>query len=227
MVRATSSVSFFFSHFPPQAFERQLDSIIIRNQKLYLNKPRYRRSNTTMLVQEGRMKTGGRWLNDIESQRKRNNLKPKQIWREKSEQRTLKHWKEGANPKILIAVGRDEYSSKVRQTWVAWKKLHCWVQNSISLESLKDSFILNNTSYIQFRYLRDNAVLMTCEGDEDIQQSINQNREWLSPVFDLITDWGWKHYHQMNQLIKNRLDNQQVKTLSICRKTSTVRRLSP
>jgi len=58
------------------------------------------------------------------------------------------------------------------------------------METLKESFILNGLDFLRLRYIGDNAILITGEGEENIQNIIDEQREWFLSIFESITTWN-------------------------------------
>jgi len=72
-----------------------------------------------------------------------------------------------------------------------------WLQRSYvgrvnkfcNIEDIKESFILNDLSFIRLRYLGDNVMLLTAEGEQSIEKAIIDNQEWLLDTFESLSAW--------------------------------------
>ncbi|KAK7382712.1 hypothetical protein VNO80_01727 [Phaseolus coccineus] len=56
-------------------------------------------------------------------------------------------------------------------------------------EDIKNFFFLNGANFIRLRYLGDNVMLLTPEGETSVEDMIKENKEWLEEFFDDIRPW--------------------------------------
>lgn len=61
--------------------------------------------------------------------------------------------------------------------------------DTTSMENLRECFMLNGLKFLRLRCMRDNVVLITSEGGENIEKIVEEHREWLITVFELISPW--------------------------------------
>ena len=64
------------------------------------------------------------------------------------------------------------------------------VHDMSNIGEIRESFILNGLEFIHIRYLGDNAMLLTPEGEDSVGKVVKENHEWLSTMFESITAWS-------------------------------------
>ena len=171
--------------------ESQLDNIRIRNWKLHVNLPKYKRHE--------RIISNGRSWKEYQGDKSEHNqgLKGKQevkkvhkVWKRKTKYQTYAQVVKGVN------MGREdddqwkgiEIRVAEEKEWLE-KSFVGRLQNMDDLDKLKESFMLNGMRFIHIRYLGDNAVLLTGESKEDVLSLIEANKAWLETVFESIVHW--------------------------------------
>jgi len=167
----------------PQALEKQLDNIRIGNMKIHVNKPKYRR-----YVDASRKEGGQRSENDGF----KNNISPtyKKVWKRKNTQTYAQIVKGEAmnynNTSILAAMEiqvKEEEKEWLHHSYIGR------VKNMSNIELIRESFILNGLDFIRLRYMGDDTMLLIAEGNTNIAKAIEENKEWLSTIFETISTW--------------------------------------
>jgi len=172
--------------------ESQLDNIRIRNWKLHVNLPKYKRHE--------RIISNGRSWKEYQGDKSEHNqgLKWKQevkkvhkVWKRKTKYQTYAQVVKGVN---MGKEDDDQWKGieirvvEEKKEWLE-KSFVGRLQNMDDLDKLKESFMLNGMRFIHIRYLGDNAVLLTGESKEDVLSLIEANKAWLETVFESIVHW--------------------------------------
>ncbi|KAK7342420.1 hypothetical protein VNO80_25371 [Phaseolus coccineus] len=64
-----------------------------------------------------------------------------------------------------------------------------YLNETIDSEDIKNCFFFNGANFIRLRYLGDNVMLLTPEGETKVEDMIKENKEWLEDFFDDIRPW--------------------------------------
>ncbi|KAK7356971.1 hypothetical protein VNO80_16252 [Phaseolus coccineus] len=69
-----------------------------------------------------------------------------------------------------------------------WMKRSCvgYLNETTDIGDI-NCFLINGANFIRLRYLGDNAMLLTPEGDTSVEDMIKEDKEWLEEIFDDIT----------------------------------------
>ncbi|XP_068490606.1 uncharacterized protein [Phaseolus vulgaris] len=166
--------------------EYQLDNIWIGNMKLHVNKPKYRRSYKGGRVEIDR----GQQKRRDENGSKKVEPRVRKVWRRKGEISYAQAVKNGIHTRI----SSEKWMGQIMQVKVEdkeWMKRSCvgYLNETTDIEDIKNSFFMNGANFIRLRYLGDNAMLLTPEGDTSVEDLIKENKEWLEEIFDEITPW--------------------------------------
>jgi len=57
------------------------------------------------------------------------------------------------------------------------------------VQNLKESFILGGFNSIRVRYLGENSVLLSEEGDEAVKKMVKENKKWFDSIFNSVSPW--------------------------------------
>ncbi|ESW08016.1 hypothetical protein PHAVU_009G011500 [Phaseolus vulgaris] len=166
--------------------EYQLDNIWIGNMKLHVSKPKYRRSYKGGRVEIDR----GQQKRRDENGSKKVEPRVRKVWRRKGEISYAQAVKNGIHTRI----SSEKWMGQIMQVKVEdkeWMKRSCvgYLNETADIEDIKNSFFMNGANFIRLRYLGDNAMLLTPEGDTSVEDLIKENKEWLEEIFDEITPW--------------------------------------
>jgi len=182
-------------------FESELDQIIVGNRKLYVNIPKYRRT------QEENERYGRRVLRNIDVGRHRGEGKEQQKENETSREKNGKQawvengkqvWveKQGSRSFVEAVTGASQASWKEPSVKCLQQSLPWMVRSSIgqfkedlSFDQVEEEFIKGGLNMMQVRFLGDNFALLTPKEGVDIEAFCSDNQQWMDSVFISIKSW--------------------------------------
>jgi len=182
-----------FFHVPNESkLEKELDQIFIGNMKLYVNLPKYRRSEYSQHA--GSLLVGDKGKN----QRNHGNVQSKEEeeWREVKRRDARKdHTARYSYADVVRKSPQNKWKGPCIETT---SKILPWMSTSavgrmvsdLDFVSLSEEFIKGGMSMIKVRYLGDNFVLLTPREGERMEDIIKLNKSWFTSVFEDLEPWS-------------------------------------
>jgi len=170
--------------------EGELDQLIVGNRKLYVNIPRYRRS------QEEYDRYGRRELRNTEVGRHRGEGKEQQ--QETREKNGKKVWveKQGSKSFVEAITGASqatwkEPTVKIPQQSMPWMKRSGigHFKDDLTFDQVEEELLKGGLNMMQVRFLGDNHALLTPKEGEDLEALCSDNKPWIDSIFVSIKPW--------------------------------------
>jgi len=178
--------------------EKQLDQIYIGNLKLYVNLPKYRR--TEVVYKKEKPKVHERDKSHVNGLGGR--LKEKEVWREKTFS-TGQAVRRGLSLKqsyadVVRISSRGDWKGPAFETksntppWLVRSAVG-WMSPDLTFDSLKEEFVKGGMNRVKLRFLGDNLVLLTPREGERMEEIFKLNKEWFLSLFVNIEPWSAKY----------------------------------
>ena len=173
-----------------ERLERELDQIYIGSRKLYVNIPKYRRSQydpkkeERKPLRESKELERKRYKKAVEDGRKDGG---KKIWVEKSRHRT---YAEAVNSDV-----QDEWKGlafHTQQMSLPWLKTSVvgFLGEGMDFGMLGEELVKGGMSMVRARALGDNLVLLTPREGESMEVLLENNKEWFHAMFTEVKPWS-------------------------------------
>ncbi|XP_068503604.1 uncharacterized protein [Phaseolus vulgaris] len=188
-----------------RGLEREMDQAWVGNMKLYVNIPRYRRSE---LVHTEVPLRGKGVQSERSNMEERNGHRFK--LREGNKKEEGRHYK-GKERKEWREVNKNQsYADVVEKGPLnVWKgpifetkqQTLPWLNNSavgffsgdLSYNQVCEEFILGGMNMVKVRYLGDNMALITPNQGARVEDIIRTNKQWFESVFEAVEPWTDAH----------------------------------
>ena len=191
----------FVSFFPvpnEARLEKQLDQIYIGNLKLYVNLPKYRRSEVEFSKEKPKVRQSDYSHGNDPGGRS----KGKEVWREiffvtGQAVRRGPSLKQSYADAVRVSE-RGDWKGPVFVTksntppWLVRSAVG-WMSPDLTFDSLKDEFVKGGMNTIKLRFLGDNLILLTPKEGERMEDLFELNKEWFLSLFGSIEPWSAKY----------------------------------
>ena len=106
------------------------------------------------------------------------------VWRKKGEMSYAQAVKNGTDTKNSF----EKWTGQIIQVRIEdkeWMKRSYvgYLNETTNFEDIKNCFFLNGANFIRLRYLGDNVMLLTPEGETSVEDMIKENKKMARGVF--------------------------------------------